>query len=90
MDNIEEIVKKLQKDVELLKQRRVLQSDIAPGVVKMRHMGEANQYVQYGLEADLPSGFSITNSTIIYYATDTKKLWVWNPETSDYDYAQFI
>lgn len=73
-----EEIEKLKKEIADLKSKRIYQQDITPDVVKMRHMGEANRYVWAGLEADLPTGVSVTSSVIAYYATDTHKLYIWD------------
>jgi len=78
MDNEEKELKELKAKVELIDERRITQTMIMPGGVKQRHMGEPNSYITAGLEADLPTGVSVTFGTIIYFATDTSKLYIWN------------
>jgi hypothetical protein len=77
-DDLESKVAKLEKQVTFLLEKRILQTDITPSVVKTRHMGEANRYILTGLEADLPSGESFGSSCSAYFASDTNKLWIWN------------
>lgn len=84
MDDILKKITELEKEVNLLKQRRVSQTAIIPGVVKNRHLGEASSYVVFGLEADLPVGLDVNTSTIAYFATDTNKWHIWNPTTQVY------
>lgn len=70
-------IEDLKKEVQALKERRIIQSMILPDVVKMRHMGEANRYIWAGLESELPPGGSVTNSVIAYFCTDSFKLKIW-------------
>ncbi len=57
---------------------RIGQSQVLPDAIKTRHMGEPNRYFRSGLDADLPSGATIGQGVIYYFATDTNKLYVWN------------
>ena len=68
----------LQEQVDLLRNKRIRQMDIIPDSIKTRAMGEANRYVVTGLEADLPEGYTVTGSTLMYFASDTNKLYIWN------------
>lgn len=70
----------LKQDVEDLKQRRVHQSSIPPATIKQRHMGQGPMFIRAGLEANLPTSGDKTdsNSTAIYFCTDTFKLKIWN------------
>jgi hypothetical protein len=70
-------IKQLTEDVETLKERRILQSDFTPDCVKTRAMGEANRFVFSGPEAARPIGHQFGNSTTIFFATDTLKLYIW-------------
>jgi len=76
--DIEERLKKLEKQVNFLSEKRITQVDVLPQVIKTRHMGEANRYIYFGLEADLPTGFNFNNSTLAYFAYDTDKLYLYN------------
>lgn len=78
---MEEIIKKLEKRIEVLETRRSFQWDIAPGAVKQRHLGESNMYIWAGLEADLPEGNEVTSSTTAYFCLDSNKLKIWNGTT---------
>ena len=71
-------ITQLKEDVEFLKEKRVLQSDVLPDSIKTRAMGEANRYVFSGLEAARPAGHKFGNSTTIYVATDTLKVYIWD------------
>lgn len=68
----------LKKDVDYLMQKRLIQQDIVPDIIKTRAMGEANRYIFSGLAAARPNGAKFGNSTRIYFATDTNVLSVWN------------
>ena len=84
MDNTKELekkIKKLEDDVRILKGRRILQSDVLPDVIKVRHMGEGNRYFYAGVVADLPDGASVPNSVTCYFATDTDTLYIYNGTT---------
>lgn len=74
---MDEEIKKIQKQIDELKTRRVSQSSVEPGAIKQRHLGESNQYIWAGLEADLPTGAQVTSSTVAYFCTDTFKLKIW-------------
>ena len=70
-------IKELRRELDMLKQKRVSQTDVIPDSIKMRAMGEANRYIWAGLEADLPTGASVTSSVVAYFCTDTFKLKIW-------------
>lgn len=85
MDNTQEIetlkekVKDLEKNLEMLEQRRTGQQMIIPGAIKMRHMGEANKFVRSGSAANKPTtGETGTDSLAIYYDETNHKLWVYD------------
>lgn len=79
MDNLEKRVKKIEQEIISLHGRRILQSDVLPNVIKKRHMGEPNSYVNSGLAADKPTeGISTNGGVSIYFATDTNVLYIWN------------
>jgi len=86
--DVQKQLDEMKKEIERLKNKRIYQQDIVPDIIKTRHMGEANRYIMFGLEADRPDGFSAVVSTTMYFATDTLKLWVWDGTT--YRYVQFI
>lgn len=76
---MEDRIKKLEKQVEFLMDKRILQTDLTPDVVKMRHVGEGVRFIRSGLEADLPTvGETCLQGQPFYWATDTNKLYGWN------------
>lgn len=76
---MEDRIKKLEQEVEFLKQRRVSQSDIIPQAVKLRHLGEGVPYIQSGLAANRPtSGAVVTSGYTIWWSYDTHVLSVWD------------
>lgn len=77
MEDLAKQIKDLKREVDMLKQRRIYQQSIVPDAIKMRHLGEANRYIWAGLEADLPTGVSVTSSVVAYFCTDTFKLKIW-------------
>ncbi len=77
-DKIKERLDKLERDIEDLKGKRIYQTDITPDAIKQRHLGEANRYIWAGLEANLPTGVSVTSSVTAFFATDTHKLYIWD------------
>ena len=70
-------IAKLQKQIDELKVRRISQSDLIPQQIKKRHMGEPNSYIWAGLEANLPTGASVTSGVVAYFCTDSFKLKIW-------------
>lgn len=78
IQKLENKIKELEKMIDELSSKRINQADILPSVVKARHMGEANRFVAYGLESKLPTGYTVTGSTLCYFAYDTNKLYIWN------------
>jgi len=77
--NLKKQLEELKKEIEALKQRRISQQMIIPDAIKMRGMGEANRFVRCGLAADRPTiGETSTDSTALYFATDTGLLSIWN------------
>lgn len=75
----EKNIDKLKQETSFLKQKRVSQTEIIPGAVKARHIGEGPRFTRSGLEADLPeSGENATDSNAVYYATDTDTYYIWN------------
>lgn len=78
MESLQKQIKQLQDQVQGLQVRRVYQWDVAPGIIKTRHMGEANSYFVSGLAADRPTeGITITGGVSYYWATDTGVLSIW-------------
>ena len=75
---ITKAIRNLQEQIDLLRNKRIRQMDIIPDSIKTRAMGEANRYVVMGLEADLPAGYTVTGSSLMYFALDTNKLYIWN------------
>lgn len=72
-------VQKLEQQFEKLSNKRITQDQYLPGSIKTRAMGESNLYVYSGLAADRPTaGNIVTNSTSIYFSTDTGILAIWN------------
>ena len=51
------------------------QSDLLPGIIKPRHIGDNCQVIQFGLAADIPDGSTWIKA---YFATDTDELSLWN------------
>lgn len=79
MEDILKEIETLKKEVKVLKQKRIFQQDIVPQSVKGRHIGEGPWLVRSGLDANKPSVPPTgTDSSAIYFATDTDKLYIWN------------
>ena len=70
----------LEKEINLLKQKRIGQGDILNDQVKQRAMGEGNRFIRSGLAADRPAvGEPVnSNSSAHYFATDTATLSIWD------------
>lgn len=81
IQKLEKKIKELEKTINDLSSKRVGQADYIPDSIKGRHMGEANRYIASGVESELPTGYTVTRSTICYFATDTNKLYIWNGDT---------
>lgn len=77
LESLSSQISQIRDDVQYLMDKRLIQQDIVPDIIKTRHMGEGNRYMYSGLEANRPTGNLFGNSTTIYFATDTKKLWIW-------------
>ncbi len=77
-DELVKKVEELEKTVEQLRIKRAFQWDLAPDCVKMRHMSEPNRYVNSGLDANRPTGVSVTSGVRAYFATDTGKFYIYN------------
>lgn len=74
----EKYIKKLEERIAALETRRIYQWDVAPGVIKTRHMGEPNSFFISGLAAGRPTeGFTVTGGTTYYFAYDTGVLSIW-------------
>lgn len=56
-------------------QKRILQQDIAPGVVKQRHI--TGSILFSGLAVNRPTNTPLTE-VVFYFSTDTNSLSVWN------------
>lgn len=78
IDEIADELQKLREKVAFLMEKRIMQTDIVPDSIKTRAMGEGNRYVIAGLDADRPTGYTVPGSTLLYFATDTNKLWIYN------------
>lgn len=78
MDDLQKQIDQLKEDLLKLQNQRITQSMILPDVIKTRMMGEGNRYITAGLDANLPTGNSVTGSVVYYFATDTNKLYIWN------------
>ena len=75
MDKLKELEERIAK----LETKRVLQQDILPDVVKMRHIGEGVRFIRGGITADKPTaGEEPMQGNAVYFDTDTDKLYVWN------------
>lgn len=87
MDNtqLENAVKDLQKQIDLLQNKPIYQTQIMNGAVKSRHISEGVKYIQAGLTADLPAAEIPPQGVLIYYETDTKKIRIYNRDTADWD-----
>lgn len=77
-EQLELKIKELEGRIAKLETRRIIQQDILPGVIKTRHMGEANRYIIAGLAVNLPTGVDYGESTLMFYATDTDVLYIWD------------
>jgi len=82
---MEDQINKLKQQIRLLtdrvgrlEERRLFQQDYTNDSVKSRHMGEANRYLNAGLEADRPDGANFGNNVTYWFATDTDTLYIWN------------
>lgn len=77
--SLEDKIKKLEKEIESLKDKRVHQSDLTPDVVKMRHVGEGVRFIRSGLAADRPTnGEEPLQGAAVYFATDSGVLSIWD------------
>lgn len=54
---------------------RVKQTDIPSRTIRQRHIFSGFHLINFGLDADLPSGSTEVQS---YFATDTNKLYIFN------------
>ena len=75
--DLQKQVDDLKEQIEQLKVKRIYQQDLINSAVKSRHLGEGNRYFLAGLDANRPTGVSVTSSVSCYFATDTKKLYLW-------------
>mgnify|MGYP006921408599 CR=1 FL=1 len=79
IQELERNLDKLKEEVALLKQSRVSQTGVIPGAIKSRHIGEGPRFIRSGLATDLPTeGENATDSSALYYATDTNVLYLWD------------
>ena len=82
MDDVNKKIKELEYRISQLETRRILQQDIIPGSIKMRHISEGVPYIRSGLVADKPtSGEASMQGSPVYFATDTDTLYIWNGTT---------
>ena len=89
-EELEKIIKDLTDRLDKLERRRIIQSDLLPDVVKMRHVGESVRYIRGGTEDKKPTiGEEPMQGIAIYYDIDNKILYCWNTSTSTWDYVQF-
>ena len=78
INELKRTVTELKRQIDILKGRRLFQQDYTNDSVKSRHMGEANRYLNAGLEADRPDGANFGNNVTYWFATDTDTLYIWN------------
>ena len=79
-------LEKLQKEVNLLKVRRVGQTEILVDAVKMRHIGEGVRFIRDGITADIPVSAEVPmQGAAIYYDRTAKKLYIWNNDNDEWD-----
>lgn len=78
MENIEEILNKLNERITNLESKRILQQDVISDAIKMRHIGEGVRFIRSGLEENLPTAESPKQGSSIYWATDTATLYIWD------------
>lgn len=71
---MEEQIKKLQKQVDYLMQRRIDQLDIVPRAIKARHL--TDKAIVFDVEANLPD--DNTSGVFAFFAVDTNKLYCHN------------
>ena len=72
-------LKELEERIKKLESKRILQQDILPDVVKMRHIGEGVRFIRGGATADKPtSGEEPMQGNAVWYDEGAKKLYVWN------------
>ena len=77
--NVEEKLKELEQQINLLKAKRIYQLDIAPDEVKQRHISEGVRYIRDGTTADKPDeGEEPLQGAAIYFDYQTNILYVWN------------
>jgi hypothetical protein len=73
----------IEREIKLLKSKRITQVDIVPGAVKMRAISEGVPFVRSGATADLPTeGESTMQGAAIYFDETTNKLYIWNKTDS--------
>lgn len=78
MEDLQKRIEQLEKEIRMLKMRRIAQYDVIPGAIKKNAMGEANKFISGGLTADRPDGESVTGSVSVWFDTSTNKLYIWN------------
>ena len=75
MDKLKELEERIAK----LETKRVLQQDILPDVVKMRHIGEGVRFIRGGITADKPTaGEEPMQGNAVFYDETAEKLYIWN------------
>lgn len=81
--NDHEQIQDLLRRVKALENKRIYQDDIVSDGVKTRHVGEGVRFIQTGVAADRPTTpAEPPGSAMIYFETDTNKLYIWNPSTN--------
>lgn len=83
MDEIQSLLEELRGRVSDLEKKRIFQQDVIPDAIKMRHIGEGVRYIQTGTAANRPTTPAVPpGSCMLYFETDTNKLYIWNTATS--------
>jgi hypothetical protein len=79
MDDTQKKLKELEDRISKLEGRRIIQADILPDVVKMRHIGEGVRYIRGGVTAGKPtSGEEPMQGNAVYFDETTNTLYIWN------------
>jgi len=70
-------IRELSRRIESLEGRRLFQQDYINDSIKSRHIGEGVRFVRSGLEAKLPTAEEPMQGQPVYWATDSKKLYIY-------------
>jgi hypothetical protein len=79
LKQLEDKFSTLKDRVDFLDDKRVLQADITPNAVKMRHIGEGVRFIRSGISTKRPTdGETCLQGQPLFWATDTGVLSIWD------------